>query len=116
MTARCIYSRSAAGAPLQVARCECAGPPLRQQPSAHLRFHPYQINHILLPRVGGPIRRRGQPFLYCGNKAILWMADSQFTEAILVKLDPHHVSRMEQVEAAPAALGLRLIINVARAA
>jgi antitoxin HicB len=31
-------------------------------------------------------------------------------------LDPHHASRMEQVEAAPAALGLRLIINVARAA
>jgi hypothetical protein len=31
-------------------------------------------------------------------------------------LDPHHVSRMEQVEAAPAALGLRLIIIVARAA
>jgi antitoxin HicB len=31
-------------------------------------------------------------------------------------LDPHHTSRMEQVEAAPAALGLRHIINVARAA
>jgi antitoxin HicB len=31
-------------------------------------------------------------------------------------LDPRHASRMEHVEAALAALGLRLIVNVARAA
>jgi hypothetical protein len=75
ITVCCTYSKSAARTPLQVVRCECAGPPLRQRPSAHLlrRFHPYQINHIWLPRVGGPIRRRGQPFLYCANKAIMWM-------------------------------------------
>ena len=31
-------------------------------------------------------------------------------------LDPRHASRMEQLEAALAALGLRLIVDVARAA
>jgi len=31
-------------------------------------------------------------------------------------LDPRHASRMEQVETALAALGLRLIVGVARAA
>jgi hypothetical protein len=31
-------------------------------------------------------------------------------------LDPRHASRMERVEAALAALGLRLIVDVARAA
>jgi hypothetical protein len=45
ITARCSYSGSAAGFPLQVERCDCASAPLRQRPPVRLlrQFHPHHI-------------------------------------------------------------------------
>ena len=57
MTAHCIYSKSAAGARLQVERLECRQTALRKRPLAHQlwRLQPHHIDNPRTPHVAdGP--------------------------------------------------------------
>ena len=51
------------------------------------RSHPHHINHMCLPGVGDVHQAARAALIYYANQAILWMPNSQPTEAILAKLD-----------------------------